>query len=126
MSERLSSLGTFIGKWLLRRYSAIRVVAKMKVAAFTLLLAFLGLGFTLKIAALNAATAMAGPIEFILTSPDAVQSISAALSFVFVVGANIYSRVKGQEDIRELLKLAADPKTPAEVRAKILEKLQND
>lgn len=125
-SDRLSNLGTWIGKWLLRRYSAVRVVAKMKIAAFTLLLAFLGLGFTLKISALNVATAAAGAIEFILTSPDTVQSISATISFMFVVSANIYSRVRGQEDTKDMLKLAADPNTPVEVRTRILQTLQNE
>jgi hypothetical protein len=95
----------------------------MKVAAFALLLTFLGFGFTLKIAALNASIGAAG-IEFILASPDALQSISAAMSFAFVVSANLYSRSTTTKDERRLLELAARPDTPPEVRSAILKKLQ--
>ena len=122
--ELQRDLGDFIGAWLKRRYSATRAIAGMKVAVFMLLLAFLGIGFTLKVAALNASARVAGPIEFVLTTPDPLQSICAAICFVFIICANLYSRSITTQDERKLLELAAMPGTPKKVRKAILAKLQ--
>lgn len=122
--SKWQQLGSFLGDWLLRRYSAVRVIARMKVLTFTLLLTFLGLGFVLKVATLNAATGVIGPVEFILASPGPVESVSATIAFLFVASANIYSMIRRQKDEREMIKVAADPLTPPEVRNAILLKLQ--
>ena len=49
-------------------------------------------------------------VEFILASPTTAQAVVALLALLFVLLANIYSRLKRQEWEKELLRLAADPR----------------
>jgi hypothetical protein len=123
--EDVRKLGNFVGEWLNRRYSSARAVVRMKIVAFAGLLAFLGLGFTVKLASFSALTGLVGPVDFILTSPDPAQSISAVVAFMFAVSADIYAGWKTTEMQRSMFELAARPDIHPEVRSAILVKLQS-
>jgi hypothetical protein len=107
-----------------RLFSEARVLARLKMLAFASFLTFVGLGFVLRLSDLSANPASARLVELILASPSTAQAIAALLALLFILLANIYSRVKRQEYEKYLLALAADPSTPEHVRRVILRKLE--
>lgn len=118
----LRKLGEFLGDWLKRRYSALRVFARIKVWFFASLLTFLGLGFTLRASALSASPIGATGIEFVLSSPSPELAYSSVGSLVFLVLANLYSQWVTKKEEKRLLDIANDPNTHPDVRKAILKK----
>ncbi len=118
-----SRLADLIGDCFARLFSEARVLARMKLWAFASLLTFLGLGFVLRLSDLGG-SASARIAEFVLSSPSLAQTIAALVALLFILLANLYSRVRRQEYEKELLRIAADPATPEDVRKAILRKLE--
>jgi hypothetical protein len=118
----LDRLAAFIGDCFARLFSEARVLARMKLWAFASFLTFVGLGFVLRLSDLGG---NAGRVaEFILSSPTLAQTIAALVALLFILLANLYSRARRQEYEKELLRIAADPATPEDVRRLILKKLE--
>ena len=65
--------------------------------AFTSFLGFVGLGFVLRFSDSGAGGVGTRVVEFILASPTTAQAVVALLALLFVLLANIYSRLKRQE-----------------------------
>lgn len=119
----LDGLADFIGDCFARLFSEARVLARMKLWAFASFLTFVGLGFVLRLSDLGG-SARARVAEFILSSPSLAQTIAALVALLFILLANLYSRARRQEYEKELLRIAADPATPEDVRRLILKKLE--
>jgi len=119
----LDRLADFIGDCFARLFSEARVLARMKLWAFASFLTFVGLGFVLRLSDLGGSTG-ARIAEFVLSSPGLAQTIAALVALLFILLANLHSRVRRQEYEKELLRMAADPSTPEDVRRAILKKLE--
>lgn len=100
-------------------FSEVRLLTRLKLAAFTSFLMFVGLGFVLRVSALDFAWTNA-VVEFTLASPSTGQVIGAFAALVFVIGANIYAQNCRREWQLKMLELAAKETTPEGIRQHIL------
>ena len=101
-------------------FSETKGFAMLKLAVFTTLLVFLGRGFFAEFSGgINKpAGAAQGRVE--VPGPDWYGVTVALIAFLSVLGANLYLMHRRKVHEIEKLKIAADPRTPPEVRARLL------
>lgn len=119
----LDRLADFIGDCFARLLSEARVLAQIKLWSFASFLTFVGLGIVLRFSDLGGSDG-ARIAELVLSSPSLAQTIAALAAFLFVLLANLYSRMRRQEYEKQLFRIAADPATPESVRIAILKKIE--
>lgn len=119
--QQTQALGPVLGNVFKTLFSEARALARLKTYSFGSFLFFIGFGLMVKIDSVDGQGQ--GVVDFVLSSPNLAQIIGASFALAFVIGANVYSRIKRQEWERKMYKIAADPSTPVSVRRSILKRL---
>src|SRR5689334_8050992 len=113
----LENIGNLIGEGLKRYFSEAAIFARMKTTLFAGVLLFMGSGFVGKlVGSAGGSSVDVRWLEFALTGPDLGQAIGALVAFGFVIGSNLYYRLRKQKADDKALEIASNPATPEDVK----------